>query len=46
MDDTTASQEADAAPETAEKPKKEENFFVFLFKLVAIVLIFRQRRLF
>ncbi len=29
-------------PGTTEKPKKEENFFVFLLKLVAVVLIFRS----
>ena len=42
MDDTAPPAKADPAPEKAEKPKKEENFFVFLLKLVAIVAIFRS----
>lgn len=30
------------APEKAEPPKKEENFFVFLIKLVLVVVVFRS----
>lgn len=39
----TPSAESDAAPDTpAKREKEEENFFVFLVKLVAIVVIFRS----
>ncbi|MCB2080735.1 MAG: signal peptidase I [Novosphingobium sp.] len=41
MTDTTIA-EAETAPETQEKPEKEESFFVFVLKLVLIVVIFRS----
>jgi signal peptidase I len=38
----TADKEGALPPAKAEKPKKEENFFVFLFKLALLVFVFRS----
>ncbi|OCC25085.1 signal peptidase I [Croceicoccus estronivorus] len=42
MDETTPENAVEPDGKAAAKPEKEENFFVFLIKLVAIVLIFRS----